>query len=280
MAHYEDLAAPMMANLLLLMAMLIGIFALIGMQFFGGGFNPSTGFSLDACPAGEGCTDPYLREKPRLHFDYFLPASLTTFTIMTEDWSAAMLPVLRVNYGAGIAFFVVATLIGRYVLLNLLVAVVLHAFAVTRATASDDAPAARRLSTSEAIASVYARRNSVNTLDTEDEEADFGPIWPRDFSLLVFAPKDPIRLAAKWLVAQPLFNQIILLTVFISSICLAIDSPRNDPASELSVRIQQANLFCIGVFSIEALAKMISLGLVWGSDTYLASPWNQVCCRV
>ena len=89
--------ATQMRSLLILLFLLNVIFALLGMQLFGGGFNPSTGYSSEPCPANSGCPDPTLEELPRTHFDYFIPAMLSTFTVMTGDWVAGLKPALRVD---------------------------------------------------------------------------------------------------------------------------------------------------------------------------------------
>ena len=40
--------------------------------------------------AAAAAADPELEPKPRLHFDYFGPAMLTVFTLMTGEWIDAM----------------------------------------------------------------------------------------------------------------------------------------------------------------------------------------------
>ena len=59
--------------LVLLTALTMFIFALLGMELFGGAFTPETGYSLQPCSAGGVCDEPGLVEKPQMHFDYFGP---------------------------------------------------------------------------------------------------------------------------------------------------------------------------------------------------------------
>ena len=37
-----------------------------------------------------------LQEKPRLHYDYFVPAMLTTFIVMTGGWVDAFLHAMAI----------------------------------------------------------------------------------------------------------------------------------------------------------------------------------------
>nr|AAO83839.1 voltage-dependent L-type calcium channel alpha-1 subunit isoform b [Lymnaea stagnalis] len=100
------------ASLLLLLFLFIVIFALLGMQLFGGKFN---------FPQGE---------KPRSNFDTFWPSLLTVFQILTgEDWNAVMYDGIRAYDGVkfpGILvclYFVVLFIVGNYILLNVFLAI-------------------------------------------------------------------------------------------------------------------------------------------------------------
>ena len=82
-------ALPQLSNIFIFMFLIALIFSLLGMQLLGGQFNPQTGFynGLEACPGGvcpeqDGLSN--LVEKPRYHYDYFMPAMLTTFIAMVR----------------------------------------------------------------------------------------------------------------------------------------------------------------------------------------------------
>ena len=70
--------------------------------------------------------------------------------------------------------------------------------------------------------------------------------WPRDYSLLLFAPSSGVRTWCRGLLAQPLFDQAIILAIVASSVCLALDSPRLDPASGLAHALARLDLFFTG----------------------------------
>ncbi|CAL7937216.1 unnamed protein product [Xylocopa violacea] len=101
------------ASLLLLLFLFIVIFALLGMQVFGGKFNFSD-----------------LQDKPRHNFDSFWQSLLTVFQILTgEDWNAVMYDGIRA-YGGVSSFgmlacfyFIILFICGNYILLNVFLAI-------------------------------------------------------------------------------------------------------------------------------------------------------------
>ncbi|XP_069101378.1 muscle calcium channel subunit alpha-1-like isoform X5 [Argopecten irradians] len=99
------------ASLLLLLFLFIVIFALLGMQLFGGRFN-------------------FDDDKPRSNFDTFYQSLLTVFQILTgEDWNVVMYDGIR-SYGGVNQFGVIVCLYfvflfigGNYILLNVFLAI-------------------------------------------------------------------------------------------------------------------------------------------------------------
>nr|XP_036218959.1 muscle calcium channel subunit alpha-1 isoform X1 [Bactrocera oleae]XP_036218960.1 muscle calcium channel subunit alpha-1 isoform X1 [Bactrocera oleae]XP_036218961.1 muscle calcium channel subunit alpha-1 isoform X1 [Bactrocera oleae]XP_036218962.1 muscle calcium channel subunit alpha-1 isoform X1 [Bactrocera oleae]XP_036218963.1 muscle calcium channel subunit alpha-1 isoform X1 [Bactrocera oleae] len=101
------------ASLLLLLFLFIVIFALLGMQVFGGKFNfkPS-------------------EEKPRWNFDCFWQSLLTVFQILTgEDWNVVMYDGILAyggikTFGAlACIYFIILFICGNYILLNVFLAI-------------------------------------------------------------------------------------------------------------------------------------------------------------
>ncbi|KRX18133.1 Muscle calcium channel subunit alpha-1 [Trichinella nelsoni] len=100
-------------SLLLLLFLFIVIFALLGMQIFGGKFK----------------FDPF-GSKPRSNFDSFPQSLLTVFQILTgEDWNSVMYAGIQSFGGAssiGIVvcvYFIVLFVCGNYILLNVFLAI-------------------------------------------------------------------------------------------------------------------------------------------------------------
>lgn len=100
------------ASLLVLLFLFIVIFALLGMQVFGGRFNSEEW------------------EKPRYNFDNFYQSLLTVFQILTgEDWNEVMYVGIKAYGGVssiGILaciYFIILFICGNYILLNVFLAI-------------------------------------------------------------------------------------------------------------------------------------------------------------
>nr|CAH7712635.1 unnamed protein product [Callosobruchus chinensis] len=100
------------ASLLLLLFLFIVIFALLGMQVFGGRFNKET------------------EEKTRSNFDTFWQSLLTVFQILTgEDWNAVMYEGIAAYGGVqsfgvlSCIYFIILFICGNYILLNVFLAI-------------------------------------------------------------------------------------------------------------------------------------------------------------
>ncbi|XP_036335354.1 muscle calcium channel subunit alpha-1 isoform X1 [Rhagoletis pomonella] len=101
------------ASLLLLLFLFIVIFALLGMQVFGGKFN----FKPE-------------EEKPRWNFDCFWQSLLTVFQILTgEDWNVVMYDGILAYGGIktigalACIYFIILFICGNYILLNVFLAI-------------------------------------------------------------------------------------------------------------------------------------------------------------
>ncbi|XP_051160359.1 muscle calcium channel subunit alpha-1 isoform X2 [Leptopilina boulardi] len=101
------------ASLLLLLFLFIVIFALLGMQVFGGKFNFND-----------------MDDKPRQNFDCFWQSLLTVFQILTgEDWNTVMYTGILAYGGvasSGViacAYFIILFICGNYILLNVFLAI-------------------------------------------------------------------------------------------------------------------------------------------------------------
>ncbi|XP_022250017.1 voltage-dependent calcium channel type D subunit alpha-1-like [Limulus polyphemus] len=101
------------ASLLLLLFLFIIIFALLGMQVFGGKFNFDT-----------------TQGKPRSNFDSFWQSLLTVFQILTgEDWNLVMYDGINAYGGVGSPgvlasiYFIILFICGNYILLNVFLAI-------------------------------------------------------------------------------------------------------------------------------------------------------------
>ena len=285
-------ALPQMANLVFLILLTMFMFSLLGMQLFGGLFTPERGYSLmTACPAGI-CADG-LMEKPHYHFDYCGPAMITIFILLTGEWIDAMEPVTALMGMHMAAFYIFVVLLGKYLLMNLLVAVILTEFASeddTPATArsSGHASSGRRSPASgrtlrSSSSDEHAKRDQGLDNNNAVNDAKHGPASERaelkgdDYSLFLFGPEHFVRKTCKAMLARAQFDQIVILAILISSVCLALDSPRLDPNDDLATLLKKMDLFFTGLFFCEMSIKIVAFGFVCnGKESYLRSAWNQV----
>ncbi|TKS84186.1 Voltage-dependent N-type calcium channel subunit alpha-1B [Collichthys lucidus] len=112
-------------SLLFLLFLFIVVFALLGMQLFGGHFN-------------------FDHQTPTTNFDTFPAAILTVFQILTgEDWNAVMYHGIESQGGVrrGMPFsvyFIVLTLFGNYTLLNVFLAIAVDNLANAQELTKDE----------------------------------------------------------------------------------------------------------------------------------------------
>ncbi|XP_068429834.1 voltage-dependent N-type calcium channel subunit alpha-1B-like isoform X2 [Clinocottus analis] len=112
-------------SLLFLLFLFIVVFALLGMQLFGGQFN-------------------FENETPTTNFDTFPAAILTVFQILTgEDWNAVMYHGIVSQGGVrrgmfSSVYFIVLTLFGNYTLLNVFLAIAVDNLANAQELTKDE----------------------------------------------------------------------------------------------------------------------------------------------
>ncbi|KAF7459964.1 Hypothetical predicted protein [Marmota monax] len=112
-------------SLLFLLFLFIVVFALLGMQLFGGRFNFNDG-------------------TPSANFDTFPAAIMTVFQILTgEDWNEVMYNGIRSQGGVSSGmwsaiYFIVLTLFGNYTLLNVFLAIAVDNLANAQELTKDE----------------------------------------------------------------------------------------------------------------------------------------------
>lgn len=94
------------------MFLFIFIFALLGMQLFGGQFSTTLATG-------------------RYNFDSFNQAFVTSFILLSmENWNQVLFNAMgnEVNKGISVVYFIACIFIGNFMLLNLFLAILLDAF--------------------------------------------------------------------------------------------------------------------------------------------------------
>eukprot|EP00966_Prymnesium_polylepis_P151052 3489561-Prymnesium_polylepis.1 len=184
-----------MADLVLLLLLLIFIFGLLGMQLFGNKF-----------------VAPTFEQRPRTNFDSMEMAMLACTIVVTgESWDDIYMHVQRAVGSWSALFFVVLIVVGNYMLVNLLVALLIVNFdakAMKALTFQPSSRAPRRMSFTgreklEASGGAEASsERDAKLLRLEQWLVDRLPTAWRDtlinrasYSLLLFAPDHPVRIA-------------------------------------------------------------------------------------
>ncbi|XP_028033528.1 voltage-dependent calcium channel type A subunit alpha-1 isoform X3 [Bombyx mandarina] len=273
-------------SLLFLLFLFILIFALLGMQLFGGQFNFEEG-------------------TPATNFNTFPIALLTVFQILTgEDWNEVMYHGIQSQGGIqkGMLYslyFVVLVLFGNYTLLNVFLAIAVDNLAnaqeLTAAEeeqveedkekqqqelekemgalhALDGTPPGVDLSPSSPASRKNKKKEEAKK--DEDEEIPDGPKPMLPYSsMFILSPTNPIRRGAHWVVNLRYFDFFIMVVICMSSAALAAE----DPVREKSKWNEILNYFdyaFTGVFTVEMLLKIIDLGILFHPGAYLRDLWN------
>ncbi|XP_058446082.1 voltage-dependent calcium channel type A subunit alpha-1 isoform X9 [Malaya genurostris] len=278
-------------SLLFLLFLFILIFALLGMQLFGGQFNLPDG-------------------TPPTNFNTFPIALLTVFQILTgEDWNEVMYQGIESQGGhkKGMIYslyFIILVLFGNYTLLNVFLAIAVDNLAnAQELTAAeeeqmeenkekqqmeldkemealhiqtDGSPPRVEVSSPSPSRGNGSKASKKDEEDKEEDDDDI-PDGPKPMlpysSMFVLSPTNPIRCAAHWVVNLRYFDFFIMVVISMSSIALAAE----DPVEENSRRNEILNFFdyaFTGVFTIEMLLKIVDLGVILHPGSYLREFWN------
>ncbi|XP_040894614.1 voltage-dependent T-type calcium channel subunit alpha-1H-like [Toxotes jaculatrix] len=281
-------AAPL-CRLLLFLTL---IFSVIGMCLFGGKFNCHT---QDESSINE-----------RKNFDSLLWSMVTVFQILTEeDWNLVLYNAMAVTSPWAALYFVAIIVLGKYVLLNVLVGIVVESFQAkdslgsdqdsTSSTPSTQPPESQtennetndssRPSQDRSLCSCWCSRptaiNSAPT-DTNEDNRSLNFIqkvlfWckeHKDWSLYVLSPQNRFRIFCQSLISHKMFDHAILLFILLSCVTIAMERPEIHPKSTERWILNRSSYIFSTVFLIEMLFKVLALGFVIEKGSYCRSPWN------
>ena len=230
------LAIPQILNAILLLACIVFIFAIVGMNTFGG-----TG----------------LRDVSREHFDSFAPAVVSVINAFSLGFvEAARHCAAEVGMLPTVAYFSTALVVGYLGIMNLFVAILVETF-----TASDDAGDGGEAS--DAVPGRVSRDGGDESGRGGGGDGQQASVGSEEVAPLV----DFSRRVAN----EPWLENCVLVLVIASSICLVIDTPRLDRDSDLAAALRVLNGVFIAAFTCEAAIKMVGAG---GARAYFLSWWN------
>ncbi|XP_039539547.1 sodium channel, voltage-gated, type I-like, alpha [Pimephales promelas] len=116
-----------LSNLTLVLAIIVFIFAVVGMQLFGKNYRDCV------CKISEDCT------LPRWHMTDFFHSFLIVFRVLCGEWIETMWDCMEVaGQHLCLIVFMMVMVIGNLVVLNLFLALLLSSFSADNLTANDD----------------------------------------------------------------------------------------------------------------------------------------------
>eukprot|EP00210_Caulerpa_lentillifera_P004014 g3829.t1 len=218
---------------------------------------------------------------PRHNFDDFFMASLTVFQILTgENWNEVLYDLIHsTSYFAAI-YCGVVILIGNYILLNLFLAILLDNFAGTNGTNDSDEMQLVDESKEEDASSTVSFSSTQDVhIETSKvtENQDYVEEESRlvGYSLFLFSPTNQLRVALDRVVSHWLFEYVIMVIIFFSSVMLILESPEPRDGTPLADFVYIGDRVLNLLFGMEALMKIIVLGFCFnGPRSYLRDYWN------
>ncbi|XP_025830104.1 voltage-dependent calcium channel type A subunit alpha-1 isoform X9 [Agrilus planipennis] len=269
-------------SLLFLLFLFILIFALLGMQLFGGQFNFDSG-------------------TPPTNFNTFPIALLTVFQILTgEDWNEVMYQGIEAQNGGMIysLYFIVLMLFGNYTLLNVFLAIAVDNLANAQELTAAEEEQAEENKEKQALElekemealqmegtppkveicppspNARGKKKKEEKPPQEEEEEIIGPKPMLPYSsMFILSPTNVIRRGAHWVVNLRYFDFFIMIVICLSSIALACEDPVNEKSFQNSI-LDQFDYAFTGVFAVEMFLKIVDLGIILHPGSYLREFWN------
>ena len=159
-------------------------------------------------------------------------------------------------------FFISLLVVGLFLLLNIFITVLLEAFADDDEEEEEEADDAAMQAEAKAEAKARARAKAKATGCCGDR------------ALCIFAPTSPTRRLCHRIIGSKHFDRFIIVIIVVSSICLVLDSPRVDPASQMGSWLLLANRVFTVIFTCEFVLKAVALGFACHGGAYIRDPWN------
>ncbi|XP_076258408.1 calcium voltage-gated channel subunit cacophony isoform X5 [Rhynchophorus ferrugineus] len=272
-------------SLLFLLFLFILIFALLGMQLFGGQFNFDGG-------------------TPPANFNTFPIALLTVFQILTgEDWNEVMYNGINAlggpNSGGMVysLYFIILMLFGNYTLLNVFLAIAVDNLANAQELTAAEEEQAEENKEKQALelekemealqmegsnprvevsspSPPSSRRKKKEEKPPEEEEEIVGPKPMLPYSsMFILSSTNPIRRGAHWVVNLRYFDFFIMVVICMSSAALAAEDPVNEQSFRNNI-LDKFDYAFTGVFAVEMFLKVIDLGVILHPGSYLREFWN------
>ncbi|XP_050926692.1 LOW QUALITY PROTEIN: voltage-dependent T-type calcium channel subunit alpha-1I-like [Lates calcarifer] len=281
-------------SLCVLLLFVTFIFSLMGMQLFGCTFTfeSHNGHTID----------------DRKNFDSLLWSMVTVFQILTqEDWNLVLYNAMAATSPWAAFYFVAIIVIGKHVILNVLVGIVVESFQARRCLSPDESTSFTSTSLSSENDRSLTDSGKTNGSSGPSHDSSLSPCgssqstamdskptdtgkdnrylnwiqkvlhWCKqreDWSFYMLSPQNRFRIFCQRVISHKMFDHVVLLFILLSCVTIAMERPGIDPESTERWILNMSRYVFSAVFLVEMLFKVLALGLVFGEETYCRSSWN------
>uniref|UniRef100_A0A8C5N9F6 Sodium channel protein type 3 subunit alpha-like n=1 Tax=Gouania willdenowi TaxID=441366 RepID=A0A8C5N9F6_GOUWI len=244
-----------LGNLTLVLAIIVFIFAVVGMQLFGKNYQDCV------CKISKDCT------LPRWHMKDFFHSFLIVFRVLCGEWIETMWDCMEVaGQPLCILVFMLVMVIGNLVLLNLFLALLLSSFSCDNLSSPDDDGEMNNLHiaihrinrglhwTQCVSLTVCVRHSACCDVDTS---VGSGLLWFR------------LRKTCYHIVEHSWFETFIIFMILLSSGALAFEDIYVEQRRVVKVILEFADKIFTYVFILEMLLKW----LAYGFKKYFTNYW-------
>ena len=108
-----------------------------------------------------------------------------------------------------------------------------------------------------------------------DTITDLEPTKATYSSLFILSDTNPVRRFTRYISESKAFEYFILLAIIVNCILMAINSqlPQDD-MNNLNRTVEQAETYLLGIFCLEMILNIITMGFILHPGSYLRNPWN------
>ncbi|KAM4726217.1 voltage-dependent T-type calcium channel subunit alpha-1I-like [Anableps anableps] len=278
--------ASMLCWLLFLM---IFLFSMVGLRLFG--------CKIESKGPNESENDVE-KIDVRKNFNTLMWSMVTVFEVLTlEDWNFVLYNAMASTSAWAAVYFVVIIILGKNVILNILVGIVVENFqnqpeghaqspGSGAVTSNPDVPGGSsqdRLSSKSNSGQIQSLQvEEAGVTQTDQDQGSVGwmkkaKYWLKerdDRPFYLLSPQNRWLRFCKALVSYRHFSTVIQVVIMLNCITIALERPAIQADSKERYYLDLANHVFSAIFFLEMVLKITALGFIFGKGSYCRSPWN------
>ena len=104
---------------------------------------------------------------------------------------------------------------------------------------------------------------------------DLEPIKATYSSLFVLSENNPVRRFTRYISTSKGFEYFILVAIIVNCILMAINTQLpEDDANQMNKMVEQAETYLLGIFCLEMVLNIVTMGFILHPGSYIRNPWN------